>query len=115
MRGRGSWALLGLLLLSACSKPLPKEKWDYVGEWRSPQMALLILSDGTVAYKRLKNGGSVSIHAPLRAFDGDDFEVGAWPFTTTFDVTEAPHVVDGHWQMVVDGERLTRQGAISSI
>ncbi|WP_409422748.1 hypothetical protein ABHF91_07035 [Pseudaeromonas sp. ZJS20] len=112
MRNWG-WALL--LLLAACSKPLPKEKWDYVGEWRSSQMTLLILSDGIVAYKRLKKGGAVSINAPLRAFEGDDFEVGAWPFTTTFVVTEPPHVVDGHWQMVVDGVRLTKQGAISSI
>ena len=97
-----------LLLLSACSKPLPEDKRMYAGEWQSQEMYLLILPDGTVAYKRLKNGGSTSVNGPLKEFNGNDFVVGIGPLSTTFEVSEPPHEVDGHWQMVVDGVRLTR-------
>ena len=71
-------------------------------------MYLLILTDGTVSYQRLKNGGSTSINAPLKEFVGDDFVVGLAFLTTTFDVKNAPHQVDGKWVMVVDGVKLTK-------
>ena len=96
------------LMVAACSKPLPEEKLNYTGEWRSKEMGLLILADGTVAYKRLKNGGTTSVNGPLKEFHGNDFTVGIGPITTTFKVTEPPHMVAGKWQMVVDGVRLTK-------
>ncbi len=97
-----------LFLLSACGQPLPEDKLSYVGEWQSKEMFLLILQDGTVAYKRLKGGGSTSVEGPLKKFIGDDFEVGILFLTTTFEVSEPPHEANGSWQMVVDGVRLTR-------
>ncbi len=97
-----------LVLLPACSQPLPEDKLSYVGDWQSKEMELLILQDGTVSYKRLKRGGSTSVDGPLKEFVGDDFEVGIWFLTTTFEVSEPPHEVKGSWQMVVDGVRLTR-------
>lgn len=102
--------LLPLLavLLFACSKPLPDNRLDYVGEWQSKEMRLLILADGTVAYKRLKGGGTTSINGPLKAFSGDNFVVGILFLTSTFDVSQPPTQVNGQWQMVVDGVRLTR-------
>lgn len=96
------------LLLFACSKQLPEDKLSYVGEWQSKEMYLLILADGTVAYRRLKNGGSTSINAPLKEFVGDDFIVGLAFFTTTFKVTKAPYQIEGQWFMVVDGIRLSK-------
>ena len=100
--------LLLLMLLSGCSKPLPEDKLMYAGEWQSKEMYLLILPDGTVAYERLKNGGTTSINGPLKEFNGDNFVVGFGPFNSNFEVSEPPHLVDGQWQMVVDGVRLTR-------
>lgn len=97
-----------LILILSCSKPLPPEKNNYVGEWRGMGMYLLILQDGSVKYERVKGGGNVSINAPLKAFDGDDFIVGVAFMTTTFDVTVPPHEVGGVWKMVVDGVELTR-------
>jgi hypothetical protein len=97
-----------LFLLTACSQPLPEDKLSYAGEWRSKEMGLLILEDGTVAYKRLKGGGTTSVKGPIKEFVGDDFKVGFWFLTTTFEVSEPPHEVNGTWQMVVDGVRLTR-------
>jgi hypothetical protein len=97
-----------ILTITACSKPLPDEKSSYVGEWGSKEMYLLILSDGSVAYQRLQNGGTTSITASLKEFVGDDFIVGFAFFTTTFDVTEPPHQVDGKWVMTVDGVKLIK-------
>lgn len=100
--------LLFLMVLTGCSKPLPDDKLMYAGEWQSREMYLLILPDGTVAYERLKNGGTTSINGPLKEFNGDNFVVGFGPFNSNFEVSEPPHLVDGQWQMVVDGVRLTR-------
>lgn len=101
--------LLAVLLLAGCTDPLPEDKLDYAGDWRAPGMSLLILEDGSVAYERIRSGATTSVNGPLKAFDGDDFAVGVWFFTTTFEVSEPPHQVDGAWQMVVDGVRLTKQ------
>ena len=97
-----------LSLLSGCAVPLPDEKLDYVGDWQSKEMRLLILADGTVAYKRLKNGGSTSVNGPLKEFVGDDFVVGVLFMTTTFDVSSPPKEEGGQWFMTVDGVRLKR-------
>ena len=63
--------------VSACSNPVPAEKLDYVGEWKSKEMYLLILQDGTVAYERLKGGGIVSVNGPLKEFIVNHFVVGS--------------------------------------
>ncbi len=95
-----------LLLLSACSKPIEESRKAYIGNWQSNEMALLILQDGSVAYKRLKGGATTSVNGPLKEFIGDDFVVGFSFLTTTFVVSEPPNKIDGKWQMVVDGVRL---------
>ncbi|MGX1111289.1 type III secretory pathway lipoprotein EscJ [Pseudoalteromonas sp. MBR-15] len=100
--------VLAVLTLTSCSKPLPADKLSYVGEWESKEMYLLIHQDGTVVYKRVQDGGSTSINAPLKEFIGDDFVVGVAFLTSNFDVTEAPHLVGDEWVMVVDGVRLTK-------
>jgi len=97
-----------IFLLSGCAEPLPEDRLHYVGEWRGKEMGLLILADGSVVYKRLKNGGTTSVNGPLKEFEGDDFTVGVLFMTTTFDVTEPPHEVNGIWQMTVDGVKLVR-------
>ena len=97
-----------VLILAACSKPVPVEKADYVGKWRGPTMVLLISQDGRVVYKRARNGGIVSIDAPIKRFEGDDFIVGVGPVATTFVVANPPHLNGENWKMTVDGEELTR-------
>lgn len=102
------------LLLAGCSgPPVPPDKQDYVGEWRSSEMVLLILKDGSVRYERLKGGGTTEITGPIRGFQGDDFVVGLPLINTTFVVSQPPHEVDGVWKMTVDGVTLTRTGGIS--
>ena len=99
---------MALILLSACAKPLPPERQDYVGHWRGPGVELLIRGDGHIAYKRSKGGASTSIEAPIQAFEGDDFTVGIGPLGTRFDVTAPPREIDGVWRMTVDGVELIR-------
>ena len=95
-------------LLSGCGQPVPPEKAAYVGEWRAGMMVLAITQDGTVHYKREKGGGSTSIDAPLRGFDGDNFSVGVGLLGTTFVVSKPPYLDGYTWKMVVDGVELTR-------
>ncbi|MGL6289948.1 MAG: hypothetical protein ACRC2H_04600 [Silanimonas sp.] len=100
--------LLLLALLIGCAQPLPPDRGDYVGEWRGKGVVLLITADGMVVHERKADGSSVSLNAPIKRFDGDDFEVGIGPMVTRFDVTEPPAEVDGDWRMTVDGRELRR-------
>jgi hypothetical protein len=106
---RSFFVLLSVLfILTGCSDPLPEARSDYAGEWRSSEMNLTILQNGTVFYKRIKGRTTVTVNGPIQEFAGDNFTVGFWLFSTSFEVNEPPARHDGSWQMVVDGVRLTR-------
>jgi len=45
-------------------------------------MYLFISQDGSVTYKRMKDGQTVSIDGPLKGFHGNDFDVGVGPMAT---------------------------------
>jgi hypothetical protein len=100
--------ILLVLFLSGCGIPVPEEKSDYVGAWESREMSLLILQDGSVEYKRLKKGGTVSVTGPIQEFQGDDFVVGIAFLKTTFEVSQPPYEENGEWKMVVDGVKLVK-------
>ena len=105
-----------LFLLAACGEPLPKSKVGYAGEWQAPSVYLLITPDGRVEYRRQREGGNVSIEAPIKEFEGDNFVVGVGPFTTTFVVSQPPKLgEDGKWKMTVDGVELTRTSAVGEV
>jgi len=107
-RQRWILVLVSALALAACGNPVPPEKSAYVGQWESPGFSLLIMQDGSVAYKRLHKGASTSVNGPLKGFEGDDFVVGIAFISTTFEVSEPPFQEDGQWKMVVDGVKLTK-------
>ena len=71
-------------------------------------MYLLITEDGSVTYKRIKNGSTTSIDGPLKGFEGDNFDVGVGPMATTFVVNKPPYQVGDQWKMVVDGQELIK-------
>jgi hypothetical protein len=100
----------GAFTLLACSNPVPEDKQDYVGLWRSRTMDLLIESDGSVEYERIKKGATVTVSGPLQEFRGDDFSVGIGPLNTTFEVETPPYLDGIQWKMVVDGVELARDG-----
>jgi hypothetical protein len=100
--------LLAVVSLASCGVAVPAEKANYVGEWKADGMSLLITRDGSIVYHRRRKGARTSIDAPLKAFHGDDFDVGIGPLTTTFKVNVPPHEEAGEWKMTVDGVELTR-------
>ncbi|HUP96851.1 MAG TPA: hypothetical protein VM073_02855 [Usitatibacter sp.] len=100
--------LLAAALLSACAEPIPPEKIGYAGEWRAPNVSLIITPEGQVHYRREEGNTKVSIDLPIQRFEGDDFLVGVGPFTTKFVVSKPPFLVEGQYRMVVDGRELTR-------
>ena len=90
-------------------KGLPADRADYVAEWQSRVMYLLITEGGIVDYKRITGRGYVYIsEAPIRGFKGDDFSVGVPLFSSTFVVSKRPYREGGRWKMVVDGVELIR-------
>jgi hypothetical protein len=99
-----------LILISACSKPLPEDKKDYAGLWTDDKktISLLIQTSGEVSYERKEDSTTVTINAPLKEFNGDNFVVGIGFMTTDFIVSEPPTKKEGKWQMVVDGVQLTK-------
>ena len=103
-------AMMLVLPLSGCLKPvpIPPEKSAYVGEWQQKSMYLQITQEGEVHYWRSEDGVTSKINAPLKRFNGNDFEVGMGWFSTTFIVSKPPYQEDGQWKMVVDGVKLTR-------
>jgi hypothetical protein len=98
---------------SATPVPVSEDRMAYVGTWRGEGMAISIAPDGMVRYWREKDGGQRSMTAPLRGFEGDDFEIGIAGITTTFDVQEPPKEEDGAWSMTVDGVELTRTSKLA--
>jgi hypothetical protein len=100
--------LLAFAVLAGCGKPVPPEKAAYVGEWQDKSMYLMITQDGSVSYKRLKNGSTTSIDGPLKEFRGNDFDVGVGAMATTFVVSKPPYQEDEVWKIVVDGQQLTK-------
>lgn len=108
---RTSLLLLLLLALAGCSTPLPPERADYAGLWRTTDTRLLITPQGRVEYVQSRgNGFRKSIKAPLKRFDGDSFVVGLGPVSTTFVVSRGPQRgADGRWTMTVDGVEYVRE------
>ena len=101
-------ALFSVLALGGCdgeATPLPESKKEYAGSWAGQDMKLVIEADGRIDYER----DGTSVQAPIQSFDGDDFTVGFFLLSTTFDVEEPPHQMEnGSWQMKVDGVDLLR-------
>jgi hypothetical protein len=114
---RSALALLAAcaLLLAACSEPLPKDRLGYAGEWQAPGVYLLITPDGRCEYQRKSGSSNVSIQAPIKRFEGDNFVVGVGFLTTTFVVSKPPASDDGKWKMTVDGVELTRTSAFGEV
>ncbi len=100
--------LLLTLLLSGCGTPVPADKADYVGVWRSPEIRLSITQDGSIDYERHRGTARTTIDGPLQEFQGDDFAVGIWFISTTFVVSQPPYQEGGRWEMVMDGVELTK-------
>jgi hypothetical protein len=81
---------------------------NYAGEWKSKEMYLLILPDGSVEYERLKGGSTTTVTGPIKEFKGNNFVVGFAFIKTTFVVSKPPYQENGVWKMIVDGVVLSK-------
>ena len=103
--------VLLLVVLGGCIKeslPLPEDKKSYAGHWENSNISLKISMDGKVSYKKVEDSRKISIDDYITAFDKDNFIVGVWIATTTFEVQKAPFKEGDRWAMVVDGSKLYR-------
>ena len=101
--------LLALVVsMVGCGKPVPPEKSTYVGEWQEKTMYLLITQMVRSNTSDSKAGYPPRSRAPLKGFNGNNFEVGIGPMTTTFVVSKAPYQEGDKWKMVVDEVELVK-------
>jgi hypothetical protein len=99
-----------ILVLTGCAEPLPTDKRHYVGSWEAENMVMVIRPNGSLAYSRKEEDMQTTVNGPIKEFQGNNIVVGIGWFTTTFDVSLPPRIVNGDWVMEVDGVRLTRTG-----
>jgi len=99
---------VAVVLVAACSQPVPPPKTTYVGDWRAENMMLQISAEGFVNYERRNGNNRTTVNAPIQSVEGDDFIVGVGPFKTKFVVSKPPHLDGNVWKMTVDGVELTR-------
>jgi hypothetical protein len=107
--GDGGGALV-LVSPAAVKEALAGPKKDYVGTWASKQGSTLTIEEtGNMDFEKDEDGDGVKekLNAPIARFSGNDIQCQAI-ITLTIHVTEAPHMVSGHWQMNADGIELTR-------
>nr|WP_158163337.1 hypothetical protein [Vibrio mimicus] len=95
-----------LLFLVGCAEPLPEEKKDYVGLWKSNQTSLLITEDGRLEYVSNKGVAKTSVSMPIKAINESSITAGFLVFTSKFELGGAPVSKDGLITLVVDGEEL---------
>lgn len=109
------WCVIALLLLTlqGCDveelfkdEPLPEDKKSYAGNWQNSNTTLKISMNGEVNYKKEEGRTSVSIEGPIKEFIKNDFVVGFWIISTTFEVQQPPFQEGERWAMVVDGSKL---------
>lgn len=96
------------LCLSGCgllqSKPVPEAYKNFVGAWQTQGATLNIYSGGRLEYE----SSTRKLSAPIQEWSQTGFNAGLFGIGGDFVVSEAPHLVGGQWQMVVDGERYIR-------
>lgn len=103
------WCVFALLfvVLEGCSgQPLPADKKSYAGKWVNSSISLQISLDGQVSYKKEEGNTKTTINGPIKEFEKDNFVVGVWILTTTFEVQRPPFKEGERWAMIVDGNKL---------
>jgi len=89
-------------------EPLPPGQIAYAGAWRGEDGTIIVIfPDGTANFRSSKasiTGGTVKI-------EDDRLSIGILGFSTRWQITEPPHMlVDGNWQMKLDGVSYRKKG-----
>ena len=116
-------APLCAIAISACTQnnPLLKDHENFVGTWKNDHSELVIKASGDVNYQHKEHTekqvadetfsgmSSASLKAKISHFDSQSFSVGEGTMVKQFKIDQAPHLAQGKWQMIVNGEQYTRQ------
>ena len=83
---------LCILLLTACSEPLPQDKRHYAGTWQNDDSSTIfkISPSGQLHYIKLEIRGKKSITGKIQSFHHNIIQIGFWPFSSEFRVSAAP-------------------------
>jgi len=90
------------------ARAIAAHRRSFNGTWQGGGVTITIEPGGQVKYENTAGAVDKSIDAPIQDFRQDAFVVGFLWITTTFQVDEAPHEVDGVWRMTLDGVALER-------
>ncbi|MGE8540036.1 MAG: hypothetical protein ACN6NX_01960 [Acinetobacter sp.] len=104
-------ASLCLMLLSACSNPVPQNMRKYAGTWRNDDSSVVIeiSPEGRLKYRLVEINNKKSIQGNIQSLDNSIIHIGYGPFSSKFKVTAEPHLNNnGIWSMTVDGRYLNR-------
>ncbi len=99
-------AIIAVILISGCAKPLSEDKADFVGLWKNNQTSLLITQSGRLEYESKKGSMETSISMPIKSIDDSQINAGFWIFSSTFKITGEPVEEDGMQVLTVNGEKL---------
>lgn len=87
--------------------PLRPDQIAFAGEWVGQKGTVIrIGSDGRGDFQSARasvKGGQVSI-------DNDQISIGLLGISTSWHIDSPPHLEDGTWQMILDGELFVRKG-----
>jgi len=91
-------------------EPVPPDKADYVGTWRSDDgvVTLTIQADGFLTHTKSQGMSNSEFNAPIKAFEDDAIIAGIGPAVQTFKIDKPPKKVKGDWRMMVNDIALTR-------
>lgn len=107
--------LLGLILLSGCSEPLPENQKEFAGLWKSIQTSLLITESGRLEYASNKGSMSTSVSMPIKTISSTEIVAGFLFLESRFAIEGKPRKKDGVLALVVDGETLYKTDAMGRL
>jgi len=110
------------LALTACDlsgfltaiQPVAPPSTDYVGEWETVGVDLVIYEDGTLSYETRSGNLTKTLNAPILTWGEQGFDAGIGPIVVEFTVNEAPHLDGDIWKMTVNGKELERPTRLAS-
>ena len=107
--------LLCIALLAGCAEPLPENRKEFAGLWKSVQTALLITESGRLDYSSNKGALSTSISMPIKSISDTRIIAGFLFFESVFEIGGRPENQDGLLVLVVDGDTLFKTDAMGRI
>lgn len=109
------------LIACAQTNPVLKNQNQWIGTWQGPHSELKITRDGQLqyhesqhqqqhtAYQQFESSEQSEITAPITRISNQYIQVGSPDFGQRFTVEQAPKLINGHWQAVIDGQHYIKK------